>query len=154
MRVLITGAAGMIGRKLTERLVADGTIAGKPITSILLHDIVEASVPQSSIDIRTRSSDLASANECRELVADKPDVVFHLAGIAKQRGGNGTAHIDIDPLPITLVVGTGKSGDPRVHTTLYKSLLFDSIQSRSGQGRTGLDDTENQDRSTDQYLFH
>ncbi len=27
MKVLITGAGGMIGRKLTARLVADGTLA-------------------------------------------------------------------------------------------------------------------------------
>jgi len=31
MHILITGAAGMIGRKLTSRLVADGALAGKPI---------------------------------------------------------------------------------------------------------------------------
>ena len=31
MHILITGAAGMIGRKLTARLVADGGLDGKPI---------------------------------------------------------------------------------------------------------------------------
>ena len=32
MKVLIIGAAGMIGRKLTARLVRDGKLAGKAIT--------------------------------------------------------------------------------------------------------------------------
>ena len=31
MHVLITGAAGMIGRKLTARLVKDGGLNGEPI---------------------------------------------------------------------------------------------------------------------------
>ena len=31
MRILITGAAGMIGRKLLARLAAEGTLAGKRI---------------------------------------------------------------------------------------------------------------------------
>ena len=30
MHILITGAAGMIGRKLTARLVKDGTLNGQP----------------------------------------------------------------------------------------------------------------------------
>ena len=40
MHILITGAAGMIGRKLTERLVRDGTLGGRPVTSLTLHDVV------------------------------------------------------------------------------------------------------------------
>jgi nucleoside-diphosphate-sugar epimerase len=47
MRILITGAAGMIGRKLLARLAADGTLAGKPITAVDLHDIV-APTPRAS----------------------------------------------------------------------------------------------------------
>ena len=34
MRILITGAAGMIGRKLTERLVADGGLNGRRIAEV------------------------------------------------------------------------------------------------------------------------
>ncbi|TMJ84942.1 MAG: NAD-dependent epimerase, partial [Alphaproteobacteria bacterium] len=40
MNILITGAAGMIGRKLTERLGKDGTLVGKPIDKLTLLDIV------------------------------------------------------------------------------------------------------------------
>ena len=31
MHILITGAAGMIGRKLTERLVIDRALNGQPV---------------------------------------------------------------------------------------------------------------------------
>ena len=44
MRVLITGAAGMIGRKLTAALLARGTVQGKAISQLVLHDIVQAEV--------------------------------------------------------------------------------------------------------------
>ena len=40
MHVLIIGAAGMVGRKLTASLVKSGRIAGKDITRLTLADIV------------------------------------------------------------------------------------------------------------------
>ena len=40
MHILITGAAGMVGRKLTEKLVADGGLNGKPIDKFTLVDVV------------------------------------------------------------------------------------------------------------------
>ena len=40
MQVLILGAAGMIGRKLTARLVADGNVAGREIDRLTLADVV------------------------------------------------------------------------------------------------------------------
>ena len=40
MKVLIIGAAGMIGRKLTARLAHDGRLAGKTIDHAHLVDIV------------------------------------------------------------------------------------------------------------------
>lgn len=42
MRIAILGAAGMLGRRLTERLAAEGELAGKAITAFTLHDIVPA----------------------------------------------------------------------------------------------------------------
>ena len=47
MKVLIIGGAGMIGRKLGERLARDGELGGKAISSLTLHDVVEAPCPQA-----------------------------------------------------------------------------------------------------------
>ena len=41
MHVLITGAAGIIGRKLTERLAKDDGLNGKPIDKLTLLDVVQ-----------------------------------------------------------------------------------------------------------------
>ena len=46
MKVLIIGAAGMIGRKLTARLVRDGKLAGKAITNAHLVDVVAPQPPE------------------------------------------------------------------------------------------------------------
>ncbi|HVQ67523.1 MAG TPA: NAD-dependent epimerase/dehydratase family protein, partial [Bradyrhizobium sp.] len=40
MNILITGAAGMIGRKLTERLASEGGLNGRPIDRLTLLDVV------------------------------------------------------------------------------------------------------------------
>ena len=45
MHILITGAAGMVGRKLTERLVADGGLNGKAIDKLTLVDVVKPNTP-------------------------------------------------------------------------------------------------------------
>ena len=42
MHILITGAAGMIGRKLTDRLASDGALNGQPIDKLTLFDVVAA----------------------------------------------------------------------------------------------------------------
>jgi D-erythronate 2-dehydrogenase len=92
MRVLVTGAAGMVGRKLTARLLRDGKLNGKTIASLDLHDIVAPEAPSTSgIKITTHQGDLAAAGAAAKLVAGKPDVVFHLAGVV-----SGEAEVNFD----------------------------------------------------------
>ncbi len=92
MRVLITGAAGMVGRKLTARLLRDGTLNGRAIISLDLHDIVAPEAPaKTAINITLHHGDLGAAGAAAKLVATKPDVVFHLAGVV-----SGEAEINFD----------------------------------------------------------
>ena len=92
MIVLITGAGGMIGRKLAARLAADATLAGRAITRLVLHDVIAADVPQrATVPVSSATGDLAAAGEAAKLVAAKPDVVFHLAAIV-----SGEAEQDFD----------------------------------------------------------
>jgi nucleoside-diphosphate-sugar epimerase len=76
VKILITGAAGMIGRKLSERLAKDH--------ELLLHDVVSAG-PGSVV------SDLSAPGEAEKLVAARPDVIFHLAAIV-----SGEAEADFE----------------------------------------------------------
>jgi len=92
MHVVVTGAAGMIGRKLTARLVKDGGLNGKPIDKFTLTDVVAAEKPAGfagKVDIVT--GDLAAPGAAEKLIAEKPEVIFHLAGVV-----SGEAEIDFD----------------------------------------------------------
>lgn len=81
MKILITGAAGMIGRKLADRMVADGQLHGTPIVSIHLQDIAAFDPPRAGFAITAETSDLADPGVAEALAARKADVVFHLAGV-------------------------------------------------------------------------
>jgi nucleoside-diphosphate-sugar epimerase len=76
VKTLITGAAGMIGRKLSERLSREH--------DLILHDVVPAG-PGSV------ASDLSTPGEAEKLVARRPDVIFHLAAIV-----SGEAEADFE----------------------------------------------------------
>jgi nucleoside-diphosphate-sugar epimerase len=55
MHVLITGAAGMIGRKLTERLVTDRGLCGHPVEKLTLVDVVAPPTSPSPASPKRRS---------------------------------------------------------------------------------------------------
>jgi D-erythronate 2-dehydrogenase len=82
VRVLIVGAAGMIGRKLAGRLRASGTLRGEAIARLVLADAVEPA------DLVT---DLSEPGVADELVAERPDVIFHLAAVV-----SGEAEADFE----------------------------------------------------------
>jgi nucleoside-diphosphate-sugar epimerase len=92
MHVLITGAAGMIGRKLSARLVKDGQLNGQKIDRLTLIDVV---APEKPTDFggaaELSASDLSSPGAAAKAIAGKPDVIFHLAGVV-----SGEAETDFD----------------------------------------------------------
>ncbi|MBV9653978.1 MAG: SDR family oxidoreductase [Acetobacteraceae bacterium] len=82
MHILILGAGGMIGRKLTARLVADGTLRGEPVTALTLIDVVEPAKPAGfSGEVKTRAADLSAPGVAAQSIEGRPDVIFHLAAI-------------------------------------------------------------------------
>ena len=91
MNILITGAAGMIGRKLTARLMADGAVGGKPITAMALADVVAPEAPAGRIAFTTHAADIAVPGVADRLVAAHPDLIFHLAAIV-----SGEAELDFE----------------------------------------------------------
>ncbi|EAR49830.1 hypothetical protein OG2516_05982 [Oceanicola granulosus HTCC2516] len=81
MKILITGAAGMIGRKLVARLDRDGALGGRAIEALVLHDIVAPDPEAGGLAVTTLTGDLAAPGAAEALVAHRPDIVFHLAGV-------------------------------------------------------------------------
>ena len=74
-RVLIIGAAGMIGRKLVRRLGGE---------ELILHDVV----PFEGASV---VSDLSAPGEAEKLIASRPQLIFHLAAVV-----SGEAEADFD----------------------------------------------------------
>jgi nucleoside-diphosphate-sugar epimerase len=88
----VVGGAGMIGRKLAERLVRDGSLAGEPISHLSL---VDAAEPERAVtapfDVDTVVADVAEEGVAGDLVSGRPDVVFHLAAVV-----SGEAEADLE----------------------------------------------------------
>jgi len=92
MHILITGAAGMVGRKITERLLRDGRIGRLEISKLTLHDIVPSDArPTENTSIRPIVGDLSDRSVVDRLVAEKPDMIMHLAAIV-----SGEAEADFE----------------------------------------------------------
>ena len=92
MHILVTGAAGMLGRKLTERLVRDGGLNGRQIDKLTLLDVVPPTNPTSfagKTDVV--AADLSTPGKAARAIEDRPDIIFHLAGVV-----SGEAELDFD----------------------------------------------------------
>ena len=92
MHVLILGAAGMVGRKLVNRIAAEPTILGKAIDRLTLVDAFQPPVPEALQSVsKALTIDLATPGVTEKLIEDRPDMVFHLAAIV-----SGEAEADFD----------------------------------------------------------
>ncbi|MGB6730430.1 MAG: D-erythronate dehydrogenase [Xanthobacteraceae bacterium] len=92
MHILITGAAGMIGRKLNARLAADGALNDQPIEKLTLVDVVAPQRPEKFFGkVEAAAADIADPAAVRAAVAGRPDVIFHLAGVV-----SGEAEVDFE----------------------------------------------------------
>lgn len=92
MHVLTIGAAGMLGRKLTQRLVQMGELAGKPLEQFTLVDVVAPDAPAGFAGkLRLIAADLSTLGTAAQLIQTRPDVIFHFAAIV-----SGEAEADFE----------------------------------------------------------
>lgn len=119
MRVLMTGAAGMLGRKLTKRLVDVGTLRASPVERIDLVDIVEA--PNGSAICAPRVADICQPGIAAELIRPMPDVIFHLAGVV-----SGEAEANFDKGMTVNLDGTRELFDAIRHAEGTPRVVFTS----------------------------
>jgi nucleoside-diphosphate-sugar epimerase len=77
-KILVIGAAGMIGRKLVQALAKEE--AGE----LILHDVVPFAGASAV-------SDLSAPGEAEKLLASRPELIFHLAAVV-----SGEAEADFD----------------------------------------------------------
>ena len=93
MHVLILGGAGMLGRKLAEALARDGGIGDRAVERLTLVDAfgTPAAPAGAPFAVDCRVADITAPGEAERLIADRPDVVFHLAAVV-----SGEAELDFE----------------------------------------------------------
>jgi nucleoside-diphosphate-sugar epimerase len=92
VHVLILGAAGMIGRKLTARLAADENVGGRAVERLTLADVVAPLQPATVAgQVELVATDLAAPGQAERLIEGRPDLIFHLAAVV-----SGEAEADFE----------------------------------------------------------
>lgn len=93
MRVLVTGAGGMLGRKLCARIALEGEVAGRAVDALAMVDLARPAIPEApgGMHIEARALDLSAPGAAAGLAEPAPDLVSHLAAVA-----SGAAEADWD----------------------------------------------------------
>ncbi|WP_299360688.1 D-erythronate dehydrogenase [uncultured Paracoccus sp.] len=93
MKVLVIGAAGMVGRMLARHLLDSGKLGDSTVTDLTAFDVVPADLDAGSSAVRLsiREGDIADPATVDQLIGDRPDVIFHLAAVV-----SGEAEADFD----------------------------------------------------------
>ncbi|EFL88750.1 D-erythronate dehydrogenase [Ahrensia sp. R2A130] len=111
MKILVLGAAGMVGRKLIEKLLETGTLRGETVDAIHAFDVVEPLFDDARVTVQ--AGNITDASTVDAMVDAKPHVIFHLAAIV-----SGEAEADFEKGYSINLGGTNN--------------LFDAIVSREG----------------------
>src|ERR1700733_5786572 len=119
MHILITGAAGMIGRKLSARLVNDGALNGQPIERLTL---IESGAPPTrekfSGKVEAAAADIADPAAVTVAIAGRPDVIFHIAA-----GVSGEAELNFEKSIRVKLDGSRRLLDPTRMAGAYRPRL-------------------------------
>ena len=91
MRILVIGAGGMLGTKLIARLVHDGAVGSRAITHLMRADAMPCAPLSAGFNIETVACDLSAPGVAAQLMAGRPDLIFHLAAVV-----SGEAERDFD----------------------------------------------------------
>lgn len=82
----------MLGRRLAQRIVDDGRLAGSSVSQLTLLDVQVPDAPQHAPEsTQCAAVDIAEPGALRPFIEQRPDVVYHLAAIVS---GDAEANFD------------------------------------------------------------
>jgi D-erythronate 2-dehydrogenase len=122
MKVLVTGAAGMLGRKFCKKLAETGIIAGRNVESLTRADVIESTaIADAPFKVRSVACDLSEPRVAEELISDRPDVIVHCAAVV-----SGEAEANFDKGYRINLTGTQYLFDAVRKATYMPRLVFTS----------------------------
>lgn len=136
MKVMITGAAGFLGKRLTHALIKRGELVGPSgrltrITKLVLADRVAVPSPVApglegqSPEIQSLAGDLSNPNDLSALCEHEFDSLFHLASQLTLHAENDPDHawqVNVAPLR-ALIASAGHTNDSRCPRVIFASSI-------------------------------
>jgi D-erythronate 2-dehydrogenase len=122
MRVLVTGAAGMLGRKFCHQLATVAQIGGQTVESLTMADVVEPPAPAgATVPIRLETGDLSQPGVAEGLIADHPELIVHTAAVV-----SGEAEADLEKGYRINLIGSQYLFDAVRRAEFHPRLIFTS----------------------------
>jgi len=81
MQITILGGGGFLGRKLAERLAADGALGGRIITGLTLFDLAQPAPLAAPFPVTCLAGDVASVADVSHAIPPGTGLVVHLAAV-------------------------------------------------------------------------
>ena len=79
MKILIIGAAGMIGMRLAKSITKDAFMGR--INDITLFDVIPPKIESNKSSYRIKTGDISDPKIISDLISQKPDIIYNLAAI-------------------------------------------------------------------------
>jgi D-erythronate 2-dehydrogenase len=122
MKILVTGAAGMIGRKFCEALARRPEIGGASVDKLTMVDAIEPVAPtRASFGVETFQIDISTPGLAERILSEPPDILYHLAAVV-----SGEAEADFDKGYRVNVTGTQKLFEAIRHAQNRPRVVFAS----------------------------
>jgi D-erythronate 2-dehydrogenase len=116
MKLLVIGAAGMLGHKFCQKLAQIGTLGGKTVSHLTMSDVITPPpLVNPPFAVESIACDLSTSEAAAQLIAERPEMIFHLAAIV-----SGEAETDFEKGYRINLDGT--------------QLLFEAVRNASSQG--------------------
>jgi nucleoside-diphosphate-sugar epimerase len=81
MQITILGGGGFLGRKLAQRLAADGALGGRPVTGLTLFDLAAPPALPAPFPVTCLGGDVADPAQVARAIPPGTAVVVHLAAV-------------------------------------------------------------------------
>lgn len=81
MKITILGGGGFLGRRFAERLAAQGHLGGRPVTGLILFDLVAPKTLEAPFPVTCLGGDVASLADVAAAIPAGTELVVHLAAV-------------------------------------------------------------------------